>query len=258
MAEPKLMPVAGRHDGRRAIVTGAGSGLGRATAQRLAVEGARVACLDIAEGPAKETAAAIGAAAIALACDVSDPASVAAAVDAAAAEFGGIDLAVTCAGIGKLAHSHELPFEEWSRIVGVNLTGTFLVAQAALRHMLAGGGGRIVTVASNAGLMGQPFSAAYCASKGGVVNLTRALADEYMKRNITVNCVAPGGMDTPLQGSFANSIPEGASWKDLRRSMTPMGTSAPEEVAAVIAFVASDEARYMTGSIIPIDGGLTL
>jgi NAD(P)-dependent dehydrogenase (short-subunit alcohol dehydrogenase family) len=258
MADPKILVVPARHDGRRAIVTGAGSGLGRATAERLAAEGARVACLDIAEGPAQETAALIGGGAAAFACDVSDPVSVAAAVDAAAKELGGIDLAVTCAGIGKLANSHEQPFEEWSRIVGVNLTGTFLVAQAALRHMLEGGGGRIVTVASNAGLMGQPFSAAYCASKGGVVNLTRALADEYIKRNITVNCVAPGGMETPLQGAFASSIPEGASWKDLRKSMTPMGNSAPEEVASVIAFVASDEARYMTGSVVSIDGGLTL
>ena len=239
-------------------MTGAGSGLGRATAQRLAAEGARVACLDIAEGAASETATAIGASAIAQACDVGDPVSVAAAVDAAAQTFGGLDLAVTCAGIGKLANSHDQPFGEWARILGVNLTGTFLVAQAALRHFLAGDGGRIVTVASNAGLMGQPYSAAYCASKGGVINLTRALADEYMKRNITVNCVAPGGMDTPLQGSFANSFPEGASWKDMRKSMTPMGTSQPEEVASVISFVASDEARYMTGSIVSIDGGLTL
>jgi NAD(P)-dependent dehydrogenase (short-subunit alcohol dehydrogenase family) len=250
--------VEGRHAARRAIVTGAGSGLGRATALRLAAEGAQVACLDIAEGPAKETVASIGSSARAIACDVSDPASVRSAVDRAASELGGVDLAVTCAGIGRLAHSHEVPFDEWSRILGVNLTGTFLVCQAALRHMLAAGGGRLVTVASNAGLMGQPFSAAYCASKGGVVNLTRALADEYMKRNITVNCVAPGGMDTPLAGAFAESLPEGASFKDLRKVMSPMGTSAPEEVAAVIAFVASDEARYMTGSIVSIDGGLTL
>ncbi len=250
--------VANRHAGRLAIVTGAGSGLGKATAERLAAEGARVACVDIALASATSTADGIGDAAKALQCDVSDPASVTACVEHAVAWLGNINLAVTCAGIGTLAHSHELEFAEWKRILDVNLTGTFLIAQAAVKQMLVGGGGRIVTIASNAGLMGQPFSAAYCASKGGVVNLTRALADEYIKRGITVNCVAPGGIDTPLQGAFAQSLPEGTSWKDMRKSMTPLGNSQPEEVASVVAFIASDEARYMTGSIVSIDGGLTL
>ncbi len=243
-----------------AVVSGAGSGLGRATATRLASEGASVGCLDIALAAAEETAAAIvaaGGTAKAYHCDVSSQPSAAAAVSAAAADLGRIQLAVTCAGIGRFFNSVDMPFDDWQRIINVNLTGTFLVCQAALPYLLDGGG-RIVTVASNAGLMGQSFSAAYCASKGGVVNLTRALATEYLSKGVTVNCVAPGGMETPLQDAFGTTFPEGASFKDLANSMTPLGNAKPEEVAATIAYVASDEARYMTGSIVSIDGGLTM
>jgi NAD(P)-dependent dehydrogenase (short-subunit alcohol dehydrogenase family) len=138
----------------------------------------------------------------------------------------------------------------------VNLTGTFLVSQAAIPHLLEGGG-VIINIASNAGLMGQPYSAAYCASKGGVVNLTRALADEYLKRGIRVNCIAPGGIETPLQNEFMN-MPEGVSWKEFRKVMTPLGNSQPEEIANIAIFVASDACRYMTGSIVSVDGGLTI
>ncbi len=241
-------------------MTGAGSGLGRATARRLASEGATVACLDIAADAAKATADGIiadGGHARAYMSDVSDPDSSRNAVDAAASDLGRVQLAITCAGIGRLVHTHEMPWEMWRKILGVNLDGTLLICQAAIPYLLDGGG-RIVTIASNAGLMGQPYSAAYCASKGGVVNLTKALAAEYMTKGITVNCVAPGGMDTPLQNSFATTLPEGASFRELHKVMTPMGVSQPEEVASVIAFVASDEARYMTGSIVSIDGGLTI
>ncbi len=246
----------GRFDGRVALVTGAGSGLGRATATQLADEGAVVACLDIAGDAAEKTAADIGGSARAYKVDVSDPESVRPAVAAAAQELGRPQMVFNCAGIGRFSHSAETSFDEWSRIIGVNLTGTFLVSQAAIPHLLDGGG-VIINIASNAGLMGQPYSAAYCASKGGVVNLTRALAEEYLKRGIRVNCLAPGGIETPLQNEFMQ-MPEGVSWKDLRKVMTPLGTSQPEEIANVAIFIASDACRYMTGSIVSIDGGLTI
>jgi NAD(P)-dependent dehydrogenase (short-subunit alcohol dehydrogenase family) len=243
-----------RFDDTIAVVTGAGSGLGAATAKRLAGEGAKVACLDVAMEAAEATAAACGGRAYRV--DVSDPAQVREAVGAAARDLGRPSVVVNCAGIGRFYHSHEMPFADWQRIIGVNLSGTFLVCQASLPFLLDGGGA-IVNVASNAGLMAQPYSAAYCASKGGVVQLTRALADEYLERGVRVNCVAPGGIETPLQDAFRN-VPEGLDFRKLGKIRTPLGNATPDEVAALIAFVASGEGRYMTGAVVSIDGGLTM
>jgi NAD(P)-dependent dehydrogenase (short-subunit alcohol dehydrogenase family) len=245
-----------RFEGRVALVTGAGSGLGRATALRLAAEGAAVAALDVAGDAAAATAALVrerDGRATAEAVDVTDLAALEAVVARVAADLGRPQVVVTSAGIGGFVRSEEETAGHWERILAVNLTGTFFTCRAALPHLLDGGG-VIVTVASNAGLMGQPWSAAYCASKGGVVNLTRALAVEYVARGVRVNCVAPGGMRTPLTKGFRP--PEGTDLNDLRPMMSRLGAAEPEEVAACIAYVASDDARYMVGSVVSIDGGL--
>ena len=206
---------------------------------------------------AEKTTAEIGerdARARAYRVDVMDPAAVKTAMDAVAADLGRPQVLVNSAGIGGFAHTVDETYERWSAILGVNLTGTFLMCQAALPHLLDGGGA-IVNVASNAGLMGQPYSAAYCASKGGVVNLTRALSLEYLRRGVRVNAVAPGGMNTPMIAGF--TMPEGVNMKEFARVTSPLGAAEPEELAGLIAYIASDDARYMVGSIVSMDGGIT-
>lgn len=246
-----------RFTGKVAIVTGAGSGIGRATALRLAAEGASVACLDVVEENVQKTVAEVGekgGRAAAFVCDVSSEDSVRDVVTAAVSELGPPNVLCNIAGIGRFFHTTEAPLADWNRIIGVNLTGTYLMAQAALPHLLETRG-VIVNTASTAGVMGQPYSAAYCASKGGVVMLTKALATEYLERGVRVNAIAPGGVDTPLVGAFG--FPEGASMKLFGKMMSPMGYAQPDELASLFAYVASDEARYMTGSIVTMDGGIT-
>jgi NAD(P)-dependent dehydrogenase (short-subunit alcohol dehydrogenase family) len=248
----------GRFQGRTAIVTGASSGIGRATAVRLAAEGAAVGCLDVVEAGLKETVESIvssGATARAYSCDVSDEAAVNGTAAQVATDLGRVSFLANVAGIGTFSHTAEMPLDLWQKILAVNLTGTFLMTKAVLPAMLEAKDGSIVNVASNAGLMGSPWSAAYCASKGGVVLFTKALAVEYAGRGVRVNAVAPGGVDTPIMSSF--NVPEGGDAKLLNRIMSRMGFSTPEQIASAIAFIGSDESAYTTGAILSVDGGLT-
>jgi NAD(P)-dependent dehydrogenase (short-subunit alcohol dehydrogenase family) len=247
-----------RFEGKTAIVTGAASGIGRSTAIRLATEGAAVACLDVVPEGVEQTVEALGvlgAKAAAYHCDVTDYDDVTKTVAQVDAALGRPGVLCNVAGTGTFAHTVDMPVATWHKIIAVNLTGTFLVTKAVLPHMLHPRGGSIVNVASTAGLIGSAYSAAYCASKGGVVMLTKALAIEYAGRGVRVNAVAPGGVDTPLIANF--SLPEGADPKTLHRIMSPMGFCSPDQVAAAIAFLASDESAYTTGAILSVDGGIT-
>jgi NAD(P)-dependent dehydrogenase (short-subunit alcohol dehydrogenase family) len=251
----------GRYRGRVAIVTGAASGIGRATARRLAAEGAAVACLDLAEdaidavaGEINSESAGAGGRAVALRCDVTDEDVVAVVVARAEADLGPITNLCNIAGIGGFSHTPEQTLDGWDRIIAVNLTGTFLMCRAVLPGMLDHGGA-IVNTVSTAGVIGQPYSAAYCASKGGVKLLTKALAVEYMGRGIRVNGVAPGGVDTPIIHNFGP--PADADMKLIERLMTPIGFAYPHEIAGAFAYLGSSEADYVTGAILSIDGAIT-
>jgi NAD(P)-dependent dehydrogenase (short-subunit alcohol dehydrogenase family) len=245
-----------RFVGKVAIVTGGGSGLGEATAVRLAREGATVAVVDIRHEAAQATTHRIteaGGRARAWPGDVSDPDSVHQVVDDIAGALGRPQILVNCAGVGQFDLTEEVAFETWTRTLAVNLTGTFLMCQSCLPWLLDGGGA-IVNIASNSGLQGIPYAAAYAASKGGVILLTRSLASEYSGRGVRVNAVAPGGIITPLLEKF--TFPEGAD-----RTRMPRGSrvphAEPEEIASLVAYIASDEARFMVGSVVSMDGGLT-
>lgn len=245
-----------RFEGRAILVTGAGSGIGQATAKRFGAEGGRVLCADIKEAAAEATAAAIreaGGEAFAAGCDVADPAAVARTVDGAVERWDGLHVLVNVAGIGGFRRTTEVTFEEWNRFIAVNLTGTFLMCQRAIPHILKTKGS-IINTASVAGLKSHPYSAAYCASKGGVVLLTKALAVEYGRKDVRINCLCPGGIETPLIAEF--KLPDGVSNAALSRIM-PLGRMGkPHEVAGTIAFLASDDAAYINGATITVDGGM--
>jgi 3-oxoacyl-[acyl-carrier protein] reductase len=237
---------------RVAIVTGAGSGIGAATAKRLAAEGAAVVAADAMGENAEKVAAEIQAAggkAAGVRCDVSKKADVEAAVKKALDAFGGLQILVNNAGITRDGFAKKLEEAKWDEVMAVNLKGTFLCCQAAMIPMMEKNYGRIVNTASIA-VLGNPGQANYSASKAGIIGLTRTLALELSRNQVTVNCVAPGATDTPM---FKN-VPDDIKQKIIG-SIPLKRMAKPEEIAALHAFLVSDDAAYITGQVVFCDGG---
>jgi NAD(P)-dependent dehydrogenase (short-subunit alcohol dehydrogenase family) len=247
-----------------ALVTGAGSGIGRATARRFAADGHAVVCADLSEDAARDVAAEIAAAqgeAVPVTVDVADEASVARMVEAAVGWRGGLRIVVANAGAMVEGDLLSLTLADWNRALAVNATGAFLTARATMPHLVADGSGALVFTASTVALAGMKGVAAYAAAKGAVAALTRQLAADFAPRGVRVNAVAPGAVRTPLSESqFRARAADEAQFEALlaqviaRYPLPRWGR--PEEIAEAILFLATDRSSWMTGQILPVEGGL--
>jgi NAD(P)-dependent dehydrogenase (short-subunit alcohol dehydrogenase family) len=248
----------GAVEGKRAIVTGAASGIGRAIAELLAAEGAAVVIADVDGIAGEDVASGIrtsGGKAVAAACDVTSSEACRRAVDTAVQEFGGLDILCNNAGIIRRADVVETTEEEWARVMAVNVTSVFLMSKYAI-PVMAAAGGAIVNTGSGWGLKGGDDAASYCASKGAVVNLTRAMAIDHGPQNIRVNCVCPGDTDTSMLREEARQLGEdegsflaGSAERPLAR------VGSPTDIAQAVLYLASDASAWVTGAVLVVDGG---
>jgi NAD(P)-dependent dehydrogenase (short-subunit alcohol dehydrogenase family) len=247
--------------GKTALITGGGTGIGRACALLFAREGARVAVAGRSAEPLRAVVAEIeraGGQALAVTCDVTQAEQVERAVRATAERFGALNVVVNNAGVLALGSVEQTPESEWARVLGVNLTGTFLVSRAALPELRKAGGGSIVNIGSLYGLIGLKNRAAYAASKGGVTQLTRSMALDHAHEGIRVNCVCPAIVETEMIQQVFASQPDPAALRRQRIEQIPLGRMGrPEDVAQLALFLASDESSWMTGAALPLDGGLS-
>ncbi|MFV0407795.1 MAG: SDR family NAD(P)-dependent oxidoreductase [Propioniciclava sp.] len=246
--------------GKTAIVTGAGGGIGRATAHALAEEGAAVVVVDIDAAAAATTAAAIGATdgqqALAVAADVADEADINRVVDTAVQTYGGVDIVFNNAGIIRRTTVNEMDVDDWDRVFAVNVRSIFLMCRAVVPIMAASGGGSIINTGSGWGLKGGGRAISYCASKGAVVNMTRALAIDHGPQGIRVNSVNPGDVNTDMLVNEANQLQQDATSFLAEAADRPLGRMGePREIAAAVVWLASDESSYVTGSALSVDGG---
>ena len=244
------------HDGRVALVTGAGSGIGRAVTLRLASEGARVLAVDVNSDAVAATCAETGGAATPAVYDVSKADECQAAVADAVDRFGQLDILGNVAGIARGEHMTKVSEAAYRQMMGVNVDGYFFMAQAAIPHLLASAnGGVIVNIASNAGLIGQAYTVVYCMTKGAVVQLTKALAMEYLKTALRVVAIAPGGVETGLVHGY--EMPPDVDFDLVMRYTGARGLAKPDDIAALFSFLACEEARNIHGAVVSSDGGMT-
>ncbi|RKT87408.1 NAD(P)-dependent dehydrogenase, short-chain alcohol dehydrogenase family [Saccharopolyspora antimicrobica] len=252
-----FVPVENRYAGRVAVLTGAASGIGRATALRLAAEGAVVHALDMNAAGLEETAdlaAGLPGTVRVRVTDVRDRADCFAAIADVVTDSGRLDVLGNIAGIARYEHATQVSEADYRAMMAVNLDGPFFLCQAAIPHLTAHDG-NIVNVASTGGLIGQAYTAVYTMSKGALVQLTRSLAVEFMKQNLRINAIAPGAVETPLVTGFA--MPDDVDLSLTTNTLTPRPMATADDVAALFCFVASPEARNINGAVLSTDSGVT-
>ncbi|MFI7340453.1 SDR family NAD(P)-dependent oxidoreductase [Streptomyces sp. NPDC050085] len=256
-----------RYEGRRALITGGGSGIGQATVLRMLAEGGTVVAADVSEAGLEDTVAKAGAAADRLTTvvvNIADETSVREGVAAAVRTLGGLDVLVNAAGILRSSHTHETALSDFTQVIAVNLTGTFLMIRESIPALLDGDAPAVVNFSSTSAMFAHPYMAAYAASKGGIQSMTHALAAEYGKQGIRFTAVQPGSISSGMtDGSGASKqsqgpgLPDGTDWS-LFTKLTPAlgeGFAGPEAVAGVVAMLASEDGKFITGTEVRIDGG---